>query len=70
MASGGRLLSVLQHLAHSHSKETSMKERCGVLQASLHLVAAELSIKRLSTELLRHSKLKLLSEVKAWSKFF
>ena len=63
MATGGRLLSVLQHLAKSHRKEASMNERCGVLQASLHLVAAELSIKRLSTELLRHSKLKLLSEV-------
>lgn len=60
---GGRLLSVLQHLARSHGANTSLQERCGILQASLHLVAAELSIKRLATELLRHCKYKALAEV-------
>ena len=63
MAAGGRLVSVLQHLARSHGKQTSLRERCGVLQASLHLAAAELSIKKLAIELIRHSKYKLLSEV-------
>lgn len=43
-----------------------MQERCAVLQASLHLAAAETSIKKLAVELLRHSKLKALSEVESW----
>lgn len=62
-------MSVLQHLAASHGDATTLRERRGVLQASLHLVAPELSIKRLATELLRHSKVKLLSEVTAGFKF-
>ena len=66
-ASGGvtssRLLSVLQHLANSHSLEASLKERSGVLQASLYLVASELPIKHLAIDLNRHCKLQLHSEV-------
>lgn len=63
MALQGRLLSVLQHLATSHRQDASLAERVGVLQASLFLVAKELPIKRLASELLHLSKLQLFSQV-------
>jgi len=67
MATGGRLLSVLQHLAKSHGSSTSLKERSGVLQASLYLVAPELPIKHLATDLIRHCKLQSYNEVSQYN---
>ena len=64
MANSSRLLSVLQYLANSHRDEAGLKERVDVVTASLFLVAPELSIKRLTADLLRFSQ---IQQVRSYS---
>lgn len=64
MSAGGRLESVLDHLARAHQDATSLQERMSVLQTCLFTTFPEQAIKRITADLLHHCKLQMYQQVK------